>query len=66
VTGLGPASGDTGVSSYANVVANFSEPTNARTANGTSVTIVRRGMTAAVRATVRYDASRRRVVLDPR
>jgi hypothetical protein len=33
---------------------------------GLTVTLVRRGTTAAVRATVRYDASRRRVVLDPR
>lgn len=49
----------------ANVIAVFSKPMDARTLTAKTVTLTTRAG-ARVPATVRYDAARRRVVLDPR
>jgi hypothetical protein len=56
-------SGSAGVST--NVVAFFSAPMDPRTLTTSTVTLTTRAG-ASVRATVRYDAAHRRVVLDPR
>jgi hypothetical protein len=65
VAAVAPAKGATGLSPSANATARFSEPMNAATLNGTSVKLVRKGTTSAVRATVRYRADSRAVTLNP-
>lgn len=66
VTTVSPSSSATRVAPTANVLATFSEAMRPSTVNGTTVKLVRRGTTTPLRATVTYDASRRRAKLDPR
>ena len=63
---MAPVDGARGVWRYANVAATFSEAMDARTLTGASVRLRRHGTTTSVPASVRYDAARRRAVLDPR
>ena len=54
-----------GVPPAANVTATFSEPMRPASINPNTVVLVRRGTTAKVPATVRYDPTTRRAILDP-
>lgn len=61
-----PSSFRTRVSRTANVRAAFTEQVQPRTVNRATVYLVRAGTTRHVRATVTYDVTRARAVLDPR
>ncbi|MDP9412084.1 MAG: Ig-like domain-containing protein [Actinomycetota bacterium] len=65
VKSVSPAAGATGVAPAANVRAVFSEPVQAGTVNTTNVRLRRAGTTKNVAATVAYDASTKRAVLNP-
>ena len=54
------------VSPNANVTATFSEEMKASTINKDTVKLVKKGSTTRVGVTLSYDASTRKVVLDPR
>ncbi|QIN79883.1 hypothetical protein GBA65_16625 [Rubrobacter marinus] len=64
-TAVSPSRGARAVPAGANVTATFSEAMGPATPNGNTLTLVRRGTTAKVAATVRYDAARKRAILDP-
>ena len=66
ITGVASADGVRGVWRYTNVAATFSEAMDARTLTGATVRLRRHGSTTSVPPSVRYDAARRRAVLDPR
>lgn len=65
INSVTPASGKTGVSSYTNVTAKFSEQMDSSTLNSSTVTLVKSGSTTPVAATVSYDAQSQTVTLDP-
>ena len=65
VVRVSPADRATGVSPRANLVATFSEVVNGTTVNRTTVKLVMSGTTKAVPATVTYDATARKVTLNP-
>ena len=65
VTGSSPSSQATGVAPTANVSATFSEGVRPSTVTRTTVKLVRKGTTTPVRATLTYDAARKRAKLDP-
>ena len=65
VSAISPASRAQKVPTSANAMARFAEPMNAATLNRTSVRLVRKGRTRAVRATVRYSGASRTVTLNP-
>lgn len=60
-----PTGGANGVSSSANVEAVFSKEMKARTINGGTFQLVKNGAFDPVRASIRYDATNRKAVLDP-
>ena len=65
VASISPAAGATGVSRTANVVVTFSEPMNTATINTTTITLVRKGTTTRLTATVTYYATTKRAFLNP-
>lgn len=62
---VAPADGATGVAPAANVTATFSEPMRANTINKTTIRLRKAGTTSNVAATVTYDATNKRAVLNP-
>ena len=65
VTAVKPAGGAEGISPSANVEAVFSREMRAGTISGGTFYLTKKGSGAEVKARIRYDASRRRAVLDP-
>ncbi|MDQ3355662.1 MAG: Ig-like domain-containing protein, partial [Actinomycetota bacterium] len=65
VSAISPASRARKVPRSANAMVRFSEPMSAGTVNRTSVRLVRKGRTRAVRARVSYSGASRTVTLDP-
>lgn len=65
ITTLVPQDGSTGVRPDAIVEVGFSEAMDAATVNGGTFTLYRQGSSAAVAASVSYDASTRRAALRP-
>ncbi|MDQ4129271.1 MAG: Ig-like domain-containing protein [Actinomycetota bacterium] len=65
VAGVTPQAGATGVSDETNVTATFSEALRSSTVDGTTFVLVRKGTSTRVPAVVRYDAERKRAVLNP-
>ncbi len=65
VVSISPAAGATGVSRTANVAVTFSEPMNATTISTTTFTLVRKGTTTRIAATVTYYATTKRAFLNP-
>jgi CSLREA domain-containing protein len=66
VNSTSPAAGATGVSPSVNVSAVFSEAMNPSTINTATVTLKRAGTTIKVGATVTYDATAKRAILNPK
>ncbi len=65
VTATVPGSGAAGVSPTANLVATFSEDMRASSINATTFTLIERGTTTKVGASVGYSASTDKATLDP-
>ena len=65
VTRVLPAAGARRVAPNTNIVATFSEAMNGKTLNKATVTLVKKGTARKVAATVRYNAAKKSVVLDP-
>jgi hypothetical protein len=65
VTNTVPGGGATGVAPWANVTATFSEDMKASTINGSTVKLFKTGSTTKVGATVSYNASLDRAILNP-
>ncbi len=65
VSAVKPAGGAKGVSPSANVEAVFSKGMRAGTVNGGTFYLAKKGSGADVRAKIRYDAARRKAVLNP-
>jgi len=65
VTGTLPAVGATGVSAATNVEAAFSEAMDPATISGATLTLVESGATGPVSATVAYDATNKKAILNP-
>lgn len=65
VSSVSPSSGATRIAPGTNVTAVFSEAMNAASLTTSTVTLVRKGTTTPLTATVRYDATNRKVILDP-
>ena len=65
VVKVAPAQGARDVSPKANVTADFSEAMDAGTLNGKTFSLRKKGTATGVAAKVSYDASKRRVVLNP-
>jgi CSLREA domain-containing protein len=66
VNSTSPAAGATGVSPSVNVSATFSEAMNPSTINTTTVTLKRAGTTTKVGASVTYDATAKKAILNPK
>ena len=66
VASVRPTAGATGVVPGANVTAVFSEAMQAATINATTFALVEKGTAAKIPAVVRYDADRKRVILNPK
>jgi Bacterial Ig-like domain len=65
VKNVSPAHLATGIAPATNVAAVFSEPMRANTVNTTNVRLKKAGATTSVQATVSYDATNKRAVLNP-
>lgn len=65
VAAVKPVGGAKGVSPTANVEASFSREMRARTINGGTFQLVKKGAFDPVRASIRYDATKRKAILDP-
>ncbi|MGH9630263.1 MAG: NPCBM/NEW2 domain-containing protein [Bryobacteraceae bacterium] len=65
VTSFVPADGAMGVSTTANMTATFSEAMNSSTINTSTFRLVKLGTTAAISATVTYNATTRTATLNP-
>lgn len=65
VTAVKPTGGAKGVSPSANVEAVFSREMRARTIDGGTLQLVKRGAFDPVQGSIRYDAAKRKAVLDP-
>ena len=65
VTALKPAAGARGIPAMANVEATFSRKMNPRTLKSTNFYLVNKRTGDEVRATYRYDAAKKKAILDP-
>ena len=65
ITSTSPAAAASGVLPGANVTATFSEAMKKTTITGTTFTLVRKGTTTKVQATVGYSGTNRKATLDP-
>lgn len=65
VTNVSPGANVTGVATYANVTATFSEPVNASTVTAATFTLIKAGASTPIAATITYDAATGKATLNP-